>query len=144
MDRQRTLTKAEKTAISLWTACPMTFHAGQGQFIVISRFTPCKKPVYTLSMCNALDRILERGHDQLSPGDFWVYVELEGLRRTVQRSCLLNQKEYDAIREKERASLGSLRAKCKRNVDQGGQDTGVDLPPVAESDGGDGGSGQDA
>jgi hypothetical protein len=120
-----TLTKVDRTPLELWTACPMTFHAGKGEFIVIPKFTPCRKPAYTQKMRDELDH---KSRMQLrDEKDFWVFVDLEGLLRTIKRSALLTQKEYDAEREQGRAALAMLRAKSKRTVAEGGagRDNGV-------------------
>ena len=87
----------------------MTFHVGKGQFVVFPRFTKCRKPAYTQAMRDDLDRVERSEAHQCKPGDFWAFVDLEGKRRQVLRSHLLSQKEYDAIREKERKSLLVLR-----------------------------------
>jgi hypothetical protein len=125
-----TLSRADLAALDLWTACPMTFHVGHGQFEVIPRYTPCRKPVYTQAMRTALDHkapSAQRRDDQ----DFWVYVDLKGLQRTLLRSTLLTKREYDDERERERAALAMLRSKSGRLVAEGGADGGDGIPLVA-------------
>lgn len=136
-----TLSKTDRTAIELWTACPMTFHVGRGVFITVPRFTPCKKPVYTQKMRDDLDAMMRS--DPLKEGDVWIYVDLEGKRRTIRRSHVLTQREYDDVRSKDRAAMELLRAKSRRPVGQGGAVDGGGDALVAAPDGGDRGPGTD-
>jgi hypothetical protein len=110
----------------------MTFHAGKGEFIVIPKFTPCRKPAYTQKMRDDLDRMSRM---QLrDEKDFWVLVNLDGLLRTIKRSALLTQKEYDAEREQDRAALAMLFAKSKRFMVKGGEGRGDGVSVVAGED----------
>jgi hypothetical protein len=131
-----TLTEADLTAIDLWTACPLTFHVGHGEFRTIPCYTPCRKPPYTQKMRDELDGVARRHHEPLEPGDFWVFVDLEGLRRTIRRACLLRRKEYDDERERDRAALAMLRAKSGRSLGEGGADCNGGVPVVAAPDAG--------
>jgi hypothetical protein len=138
------LTDADRAAIDLWTAQPMTFHTWHGVFRTISRFTPCRKPSYTQEMVEALARMGRNEANAMRAGDRWVYVDLEGKRRQVLRSHVLTQKEYDDVRAKERAALGALRSRTQRHVDSGDADAGGDPAGVADPEGGGGEQGPDA
>lgn len=121
----------------------MQFHVGKGEFIVIPRYTACHKPSYTQKMRAELDGIASRQAHSLGPGDFWVFVDLSGLRRTIRRSHLYTKAQYDDAREKDRAALGTLRAKSGRIVGEDRALHGVDCPAVAAEDSGECGTGPD-
>lgn len=134
-NRMEKLSKADLASIDLWTACPMTFHAGMGEFIIIPRYTPCHKPKYTEKMRSELNALTRGQAYPLDDGDFLVFVDLVGLRRTIRRSNLYTRSQYDDAREKDRAALGALRAKSRRAVGEGGEAVGCDSSVVAAEDG---------
>ena len=126
-DRGDRLSDADRAPLDLWTAAPLTFHEGRGEFRTIPRLTPCRKPAYTLAMREELTRKDNCDVPRLATGDFWAFVILHGKQRCLQRSDLLTEMELDAEREKDLIALGALRARAQRNV--GAQRANVDVDP---------------
>ena len=112
-DRTDSRTEADRAAFDLWTACPMTFHEGRGQFRTFPRFSECRKPAYTQAMAAELIRLSRLDAQAAGTSDRWVYVVLDGKRRQVLRSHLLTQVEYDKAREKDHSALVEM-AKLRR------------------------------
>lgn len=108
------LTEVDKAEIDLWTSKDLWF-VDNGCLKKILPYTECQKIKYN----SKIKQYLEVMEEKNTSSGTAVAVKLDGKVRYVWRSDLLNRKQFDEIRKKQRSRLRVFSKKSKGAMGEG-------------------------